>query len=48
MPVCAQLIDAAESASEISLGTDAYELMHGIGNLCIERDSDNRYDPRRL
>jgi hypothetical protein len=26
----------------------AYELMRGIGNLCIGRDNDPRYDPRRL
>jgi len=26
----------------------AYELTRGIGNLCIGRDSDPRYDPRRL
>jgi AcrR family transcriptional regulator len=48
VPVCAQLLDAAESAGEISPGTDAVELMRGIGNLCIDRDSDTRYDPRRL
>jgi AcrR family transcriptional regulator len=48
VPVCAQLLGAAESAGEISPGTDAYELMRGIGNLCIEHDSDTRYDPRRL
>ena len=48
VPVCAQLLDAAESAGEISPGTEAYELMRGIGNLCIERDGDCRYDARRL
>ncbi len=48
VPVCAQLLDAAESAGEISPGTGAYELMRGIGNLCIGRYSDTRYDPRRL
>ena len=48
VPVCAQLLEAAESAGEIGPGTDAYELMRGIGNLCIGRDSDSRYDPRRL
>ncbi len=48
VPVCAELLDAAESAGEISSETDAYELMRGIGNLCIGRDSDSRYDPRRL
>jgi AcrR family transcriptional regulator len=48
VPVCAQLLDAAVDASEIKPGTQAYELMRGIGNLCIGRDNDPRYDPRRL
>ncbi|MFF7635067.1 TetR/AcrR family transcriptional regulator [Kitasatospora sp. NPDC008050] len=48
VPVCAQLLDAAADAGEIRPGTHAYELMRGIGNLCIGRDSDPRYDPRRL
>ena len=43
-----QLLDAAVSAGEIRPGTHPYELMRGIGNLCIGRDSDPRYDPRRL
>src|SRR3979411_2019825 len=48
VPVCAQLLDAAVDAGEIRPGTHPYELMRGIGNLCIGRDSDPRYDPRRL
>ncbi|MFF1560575.1 TetR/AcrR family transcriptional regulator [Streptomyces sp. NPDC058279] len=48
VPVCARLLDAAVEAGEIGPGTHAYELMRGIGNLCIGRDSDPRYDPRRL
>jgi AcrR family transcriptional regulator len=48
VPVCADLLDAAVDAGEVRPGTDAYELMRGIGNLCIGRDSDPRYDPRRL
>ena len=48
VPVCAQLLDAAVNAGEIRPSTHAYELMRGIGNLCIGRDSDLRYDPRRL
>jgi AcrR family transcriptional regulator len=48
VPVCAQLLDAAADAGEIRPGMQAYELMRGIGNLCIGRDSDPRYDPRRL
>ncbi|MFJ9080402.1 TetR/AcrR family transcriptional regulator [Streptomyces sp. NPDC102278] len=48
MPVCAELLDAAVEAGDIRPGTRPYELMRGIGNLCIGRDSDPRYDPRRL
>ncbi|GGS34344.1 TetR/AcrR family transcriptional regulator [Streptomyces nojiriensis] len=48
LPVCAQLLDAAVEAGEIRPGTQPYELMRGIGNLCIGRDNDPRYDPRRL
>ena len=48
VPVCAHLLDAAVDAAEIKPGTHAYELMRGIGNLCIGRDSDPRYNPRRL
>ncbi|AOR29999.1 TetR family transcriptional regulator [Streptomyces fodineus] len=47
-PVCAQLLGAAVDAGEIRPGTQPYELMRGIGNLCIGRDDDPRYDPRRL
>lgn len=48
LPVCAQLLDAAVEAGGIRPGTQPYELMRGIGNLCIGRDNDPRYDPRRL
>ncbi|MFJ2867843.1 TetR/AcrR family transcriptional regulator [Kitasatospora sp. NPDC087314] len=48
VPVCTQLLDAAVDAGEVRPGTQAYELMRGIGNLCIGRDGDPRYDPRRL
>ena len=48
VPVCAELLDAAGDAGEIRPGTQAYELMRGIGNLCIGRGGDPRYDPRRL
>jgi AcrR family transcriptional regulator len=48
LPVCAQLLDAAVDAGDIRPGTQPYELMRGIGNLCIGRDNDPRYDPRRL
>jgi AcrR family transcriptional regulator len=48
VPVCAHLVDAAVDAGEIRPGVGAYELMRGIGNLCIGRGNDPRYDPRRL
>ncbi|WP_331751971.1 TetR/AcrR family transcriptional regulator [Streptomyces chartreusis] len=47
-PVTTQLIDAAIDAGDIQPGIQPYELMRGIGNLCIGRGSDPRYDPRRL
>ncbi len=48
VPVCAQLLDAAAEVGDIRPGMQAYELMRGIGNLCVGRDNDPRYDPRRL
>lgn len=48
IPVCAQLLDASVDAGEIRPGTQPYELMRGIGNLCIGRGGDPRYEPRRL
>jgi len=47
VPVCTRLLDAAAEAGEISPDIGAYELMRGIGNLCIG-DSDPRYDARRM
>ncbi|MFB7909093.1 TetR/AcrR family transcriptional regulator [Kitasatospora sp. NPDC059146] len=47
LPVCAQLLDAAVEAGEIRAGTRPFELMRGIGNLCIG-GSGPQYDPRRL
>ncbi|NGO09360.1 TetR/AcrR family transcriptional regulator [Streptomyces sp. HC44] len=48
VPVCTQLLEAAAAAGEIRSGIEAYELMRGVGNLCIGADSDPRYDARRL
>ena len=48
LPVCTQLLDAAAASGEIRSDLDAYQLMRGIGNLCIGADSDPCYDPRRL
>src|SRR5262249_514354 len=48
VPVCAQLPAAAAKAGEISAGVDAYELMRGIGSLCVGADTDPRYHARRM
>lgn len=48
VPVCAQLLDAAATAGEIRPDMDAFELMRGVGNLCIGAENNARYDARRL
>ncbi|MFC0097321.1 TetR/AcrR family transcriptional regulator [Micromonospora marina] len=48
VPVCADLLAAAAEAGEIRRDVDAYQLLRGVGNLCIGADSDPRYDARRL
>jgi AcrR family transcriptional regulator len=48
VPVCGQLLDAAATAGEIRPDTDAYELMRGVGNLCVGADNNPRYDARRM
>ncbi|WP_019587830.1 TetR/AcrR family transcriptional regulator [Deinococcus apachensis] len=48
VPVCAVLLDAAVMAGEIRQGVEAYELMRGVGNLCIGAGNDPRYNARRL
>jgi AcrR family transcriptional regulator len=48
VPVCAQLLNAAAEVGEIRPDMDAYELMRGVGNLCIGAENDTYYDARRL
>lgn len=48
VPVCAALLDAAVDAGRVRPGYEAYELMRGVGNLCVGAGDDARYDPRRL
>jgi len=48
VPVCEQLLEAAAAAGEIRPGLDAYELLRGVGNLCVGAGSDPRYNPGRL
>ncbi|MEL6981051.1 MAG: TetR/AcrR family transcriptional regulator [Actinomycetota bacterium] len=48
VPVCGDLIDAAAAAGELTTNIAPYELMRGIGNLCIGGDTDDRYEPQHL
>ena len=48
VPVCGQILAAAAAAGEIRPGVDAYELLRGVGNLCIGAGGDPRYNPRHL
>ncbi|HWS39362.1 MAG TPA: TetR/AcrR family transcriptional regulator [Actinoplanes sp.] len=48
LPVCAQLLDAAAAAGEITPGMDPLTLMRGVGNLCIGAENDPRYDARHM
>ena len=48
VPVCAQLLEACAQAGEISADVNAFELMYGIGNLCVGADTDPRYDAHRM
>ncbi|MFD9947056.1 TetR/AcrR family transcriptional regulator [Nonomuraea sp. NPDC059023] len=48
LPVCARLLEAAAASGEIRSDLDAYQLMRGIGNLCVGAETDPRYDARRL
>ncbi|MEU5593345.1 TetR/AcrR family transcriptional regulator [Streptomyces sp. NPDC020298] len=48
VPVCTHLLEAATASGEIHSEVTAFELMRGVGNLCIGADTDPRYDARRL
>ena len=48
VPVCGQLLQAAAAAGEIRPGQDAFELLRGVGNLCVGAGGDPRYNPRHL
>jgi AcrR family transcriptional regulator len=48
LPVATRLLEAAAASGEIRSDLHAYEVMRGVGNLCIGADSDPRYDARRL
>jgi AcrR family transcriptional regulator len=42
LPVCTRLLDAAAAAGAIRADVQAYELMRGVGNLCIGRGARPR------
>jgi AcrR family transcriptional regulator len=47
MPVCAELLEAATRAGQISSAPAAFELLLAVGNLCAG-PQDPRYDARRM
>ncbi|MEV4534334.1 TetR/AcrR family transcriptional regulator [Asanoa sp. NPDC049518] len=48
VPVCADLLAAAAAAGTIRADVAAYELLRGVGNLCVGAGRDPGYDARRL
>jgi hypothetical protein len=48
VPVCTELLEAAVTAGEIQPGMEAYQLLRGVGNLCIGAENNPRYDARRM
>lgn len=48
VPVCATLLDAAGEAVGAAPRTDAYNVLRGIGNLCIGASQDPNYEARDL
>lgn len=48
VPVCSELLEAAVTAGEIEPGMEAYQLLRGVGNLCIGAENNPRYDARRM
>lgn len=48
IPVCDGLLRAADREQELGATISAYELMRGVGNLCIGGSEEGRYNPRPL
>lgn len=48
LPTRAEMLNAAITSGEIRADISAYELMRGVGNLCIFAYQDTHYDARRL
>ncbi|MEJ8278124.1 TetR/AcrR family transcriptional regulator [Pseudonocardia spirodelae] len=47
LPACATIVAAAADAGQVPHDVTAYEVLRGIGNLCVGADGDPRYDARR-
>jgi hypothetical protein len=48
LPVGDALLSRAEQDGEIVVAVTSFELLRGIGNLCIGGGDPSRYEPRRL
>lgn len=48
VPVCDSLLEAALQSADAAPPLDAYNVLKGIGNLCIGAGSDTRYDAAAL
>ena len=48
VPVCGSLLEAALGAAGATPPVDAYNVLKGIGNLCIGAANDSRYDAEAL
>lgn len=48
VPVCGSLLEAAREPGAAATEIDAYNVLKGIGNLCIIASSDAQYDPAAL
>ena len=48
VPVCGRLLQAAIDTGEIRPDIDAFQLLYGIGNLCIGTEGNAHYDAHRM
>lgn len=48
VPICDRLLATARKNGEVTADITGYELMRGIGNLCLFSGDDGRYNARKL
>lgn len=48
VPICDRLLEAAREVGEVTAEVTGYELMRGVGNLCLLGGGVGRYDARKL